>query len=138
MANKIELGAIPAKSSIGVPFVARDALHLGLRHCAVVVILAIRATTTTSFFLVHLHGLAKFHPIDLVGSWLVAWLFRSKHPIVDDGLGVLLVFCRGDELIHHWQARKPFGDNHKLVHAVFSFRRFHGQRLGWPNVRRGP
>lgn len=117
MADELEFGAVATETCIGVPLIARDALHFGLRHGAVVVVLAVRAAMTTSFFFVHLHGLAHSDPVGLVGRWLVAWILRAKHPVVDGDLGVLLVLCCGDEFLTHWQAHKALGHHHKFVHA---------------------
>lgn len=101
VADKVELVAVATETSVGVPVVAGDALHLGLGHGAVVVILAVRAPTTTGLFLVYLHGLADSDPVDLVGRWLVAGVFGAEHPVVDDGLGVFLVLGGSDELLLH-------------------------------------
>lgn len=118
MANEVEFVAVATKTCIGVPVVAWDALHLGLCHGAVVVVLAVRATTTTSLFFVHLHSLAKRQPVGLVGRWLVAWVLWAKHPVVDHHLSVLLVLGCRDEFLSHGQAREALGDNHKFVHDV--------------------
>ena len=122
MANEFELVAVASEACAGVPVVARDALHFSLRHGAVVVVLAVRAPAAAGFFLVYLHGLANGNPIDLVGRRLVAWVLRPEHPVLDDGLGVLLVLCRGDEFLAHRQAGESLGDDHKFFHAVGSFR----------------
>jgi len=118
MADKLKFGAIATKTSIGVQVVARDTLHLGLRHSAVVVVLAVRAATTTSLFLINLHGFAKRQPVGLVGRWLIAWVLRAKHPVVDDDLGVLLVLGCSDEFLIHRKAHKALGHHHEFVHAV--------------------
>ena len=118
VADELKFGAVATETSIGIPVVARDALHLGLCHGAVVVVLAVGAPTTTSFFFVHLHGLAHSDPVGLVGRWLIAWVLRAKHPVVNDDLGVLLVLSCGDEFFLNWQANKALGHHHKFVHAV--------------------
>ena len=41
MADEVEFVAVATETGIGVPIVAWDALHFGLRHSAVVVILAV-------------------------------------------------------------------------------------------------
>ena len=71
MADEIKLFAVAAKPCVGVPIVTGDALHLGLGHGAVVVLLAIAAPPTTRFLLVNLHCLTKCHPVGFVRSWLV-------------------------------------------------------------------
>ena len=118
VADEVEFVAVATETGVGVPIVARDALHLGLGHGAVVVILAVAAPTTTGFFLVNLHGLAERDPIHLVGCGLVAWIFWAKHPVVDHDLGVLFVFGCGNEFFLDWQADKSFGHHHEFVHAV--------------------
>ena len=118
MADELKFGAITTETSIGVPLIAWDALHLGLRHGAVVVVLAVRATTTTSFFFVHLHGLANSDPVGFIGRWLVAWILRAKHPVINGDLGVLLVLGCGDEFFLHRQAHKALWHHHEFVHAV--------------------
>ena len=118
VADELEFGAVTTETSIGVPLIARDALHLGLRHGAVVVVLAVGASTTTSFFFVHLHGFAHCDPVCFVGCWLVGWILRAKHPVVNGDLGVLLVFCCSDEFFLHRQAHKALGHHHEFVHAV--------------------
>jgi len=117
VANELEFGAITTETSIGVPLIARDALHLGLCHGAVVVVLAVGAATTTRLFFVHLHGLANSDPVGFVGRWLVAWILRAKHPVINGDLGVLLVFGCGDEFFLHRQAHKALGHHHEFVHA---------------------
>ncbi len=104
MANKLEFVAVTTETSIGIPVIAGYALHLGLCHGAVVVVLAIRAATTTRLFFVHLHGFAHSDPVGFVGRWLIAWILRAKHPVINDDLGVLLVFGCADEFFLHWQA----------------------------------
>lgn len=104
MADEFKLVAVATEAGFCVPFIARDTLHLGLGHGAVVVILAVAAPTTPSLFLINLHGLAERNPIHLIGRWLVAWLFWSKHPIVNHHLRILLVLRCRDELFFHWQA----------------------------------
>ena len=118
VANELEFGAVTTETSIGVPVIAWDALHLGLRHGAVVIVFAVRAATTTRLFFVHLHGLAHSDPVGLIGRWLVAWILRAKHPVVDDDLGVLLVLGCADEFFLHRQTHKALGHHHEFVHAV--------------------
>jgi hypothetical protein len=57
-------------------------------------------------------------PVDLVGRWLVAWVLRAKHPVVDDDLGVLFVLGCGDELLFNRQAHEALGHHHEFVHGV--------------------
>jgi len=116
MANEVELGAVASKASAGVPIVARDALHLGLGHGAVVVVGAVGAAAAACFFLVHLHGFAERNPIGLVGRGFVAWDFWPEHPVVDHHLGVLFVLRCGDEFFAHWKACEALGDDHEFVH----------------------
>lgn len=118
VADELEFGAVATETSIGVPLIAWNALHLGLRHGAVVVVLAVRAATTTRLFLVNLHGLANRNPVSFVGRWLVAWILRAKHPVINDNLGVLLVLGCGDEFFLHRQAHKALRHHHEFVHAV--------------------
>ncbi len=118
MANKLKFVAVTTETSIGIPFIAWNAFHLGLRHGAVVVVLAVRAATTTRLFFIYLHGLANCDPVGLVGSWLVAWILRAEHPVVNDDLGVLFVFGCGDEFFFHRQAHETLGHHHEFVHAV--------------------
>ena len=118
MANELEFCAVTTETSIGVPVIAGDALHLGLCHGAVVVVLAVRAATTTRLFFVHLHGLTHSDPVGLVGRWLVAWVLRAEHPVVDDDLGVLLVLGCADEFFLHWKTHKALWHHHEFVHAV--------------------
>ena len=118
MANELKFVAVTTETSIGVPVIAGDALHFGLCHGAVVVVLAVRAATTTRLFFIHLHGLANRYPIGLVGRWLIAWVFRAKHPVINDDLGVLLVLGCADEFFIHRQAHKALGHHHEFVHAV--------------------
>ncbi len=117
MADELEFGAITTETSIGVPVISGDTLHFGLRHGAVVVVLAVRAATTTRLFFIHLHGLANSDPVGLIGCWLVAWILRAKHPVIDGNLSVLLVFCCGDEFLIHRQTHKALGHHHEFVHA---------------------
>lgn len=118
MADELEFSAVTTETSIGIPVIARDALHLGLCHGAVVVILAVGAATTTRLFFVHLHGLAHCDPVGLVGRWFIAWILRAKHPVVDGDLGVFLVFGCADEFFLHRQTHKALGHHHEFVHAV--------------------
>ncbi len=41
VANELKFGAVTTETSIGVPVIAWDTLHLGLCHGAVVVVLAV-------------------------------------------------------------------------------------------------
>ena len=132
MADKFELIAVASEAGFGVPVIARDAFHFSLRHGAVVVVLAVRAPAAASLLLVNLHGLANGDPIDLVGRWLVAWVLRPEHPVLDDGLGVLLVLGRGDEFLAHRQAGEALGDDHKFFHAVLLY-----CKIDWQLTRRG-
>lgn len=118
MANELEFVAVTTETGIGVPVVARNALHLGLRHGAVVVVFAVGAATTTRLFFVNLHGIANCDPVGFVGRWLVGWILRAKHPVINDDLGVLLVFGCADEFFLHRQAHKALWHHHKFVHAV--------------------
>lgn len=118
MANELEFVAVTTETSIGIPVIAWDALHLGLCHGAVVVVLAVRAATTTSFFFINLHGLAHCDPVGLVGRCLIAWILRAKHPVVNDDLSVLLILGCGDEFFLHRQTHKALGHHHEFVHAV--------------------
>lgn len=118
MADELEFGAVATETGIGIPVIARYALHLGLRHGAVVVVLAVGAATTTSLFFVHLHGVAHSDPVGLVGRWLIAWILWAKHPVINDDLGVLFVLGCADEFFLHWQACKALGHHHEFVHAV--------------------
>ncbi len=118
VADEVEFIAVATETGIGIPIVARYALHLGLGHGAVVVILAVAAPTTTGFFLVNLHGLAQRDPIDLVGCGFVAGVFWAKHPVVDHDLGVLFVLSCGDKFLFDRQAHEALGHHHEFVHAV--------------------
>ncbi len=132
MADEFELVAVASEACARVPVVARDALHFSLRHGAVVVVLAVRAPAAAGLLLVNLHGLTHSDPIDLVGRRLVAWVLRPKHPVLDDGLGVLLILGRGDEFLAHRQARETLGDDHKFFHAVLLY-----CKIDWQLTRRG-
>ena len=118
MADEFEFVAITTETSIGIPLIARNAFHLGLCHGAVVVVLTVRAPTTTRLFFVHLHGFAHCDPVCFVGRWLVGWIFWAEHPVVNGDLGVLLVFGCADEFLLHRQTHKSLGHHHKFVHAV--------------------
>ena len=121
MADKLEFCAVAPKTCIGVPFISGDTLHFGLRHCRIIVILAVRAATTTSLFFVALHGLAHCDPIWLIGRWFVAGILWAEHPIINGNLGILFVLGCGDEFFAHRQAHKALGHHHKFVHAVFPY-----------------
>jgi hypothetical protein len=120
MADELELVAIATETSLNVPCVPRDLVHLGLRQRAVVVILAVRAATTTRLSFIALHGLAKRSPIFRISATLVAGLFWAKHPVVNDGLRVLLVLGCCDERFAFTNAAKPTDHNHWLFHDVIS------------------
>ena len=120
MADKLELVAIATESSFNIPGVPRDLVHLGLRQCAVVVILAVGAATTTSFRLIALHSLAKRTPIFRIGSTLVAGILRAKHPVVNDDLRVLLILGSCDERLALTQSCESFDHDHWLLHDVIS------------------
>ena len=117
MADEVEFGAVTTETSIGVPVISWDSLHFGLRHGAVVVVLAVGAPTTTSLFFVHLHGLAHSDPVGLVGRWLIAGILRAKHPVINDDLGVFFVLGCADEFFLHRQTHKALGHHHKFVHV---------------------
>ena len=117
VADELKFGAVTTETSIGIPVIAGDALHFGLRHGAVVVVLAVGAPTTTRLFFIHLHGLANCDPVGLVGRWLIARVGWSKHPVVDGDLSVLLVFGCADEFFLHRQAHKALWHHHEFVHA---------------------
>lgn len=114
MANEVELVAITSVSCIHIPLIPWDAIHFCLHQWRRFEILAVGAATPTGLFLVHLHCLAKCHPIDLVGRWLVAWVFRAEHPIFDHHLGVLLVLGCRDE--RHGFRQAGEASHHDLWH----------------------
>jgi len=114
MTNEVELLAVAAIPCSIIPLVAWDSVHFGLRQRVIEKVFTIRAATTTGLFLVHLHGLAKCNPIDLVGRWLVAWVFRAEHPVIDHHLGVLLVLGRCDE--RHGFRQAGEASHHDLWH----------------------
>lgn len=120
VADKLKLGAKSTESSVIIPLVARDAFHLGLSESAVVIILAVRAATTTSLSLIDLHRLAYRHPECLIGIRFIARVFRTKHPIVNDDLRVLFVLGSRDEWFAFTQASKPADDSYGLFHATIS------------------
>lgn len=135
VANEVELVAITAITSVLIPLVSRYAIHLCLHQWGILKILAVGAATTTGFFLVHLHGLAKRDPVDLVGCGFIAGVLWAEHPVVDHHLGVLLVLGCGDEFILDRQAHEALGHHHEFVHAVsplsdFAARGANGQRGG--------
>jgi len=97
MTDEVETVAVATEARINIPLVPRYLVHLCLCHCAVVVILAVGAATTTRFGLIHLHSLTKRNPVFRISITLVAGVLRAKHPIVDHDLGVLLVLSGSDE-----------------------------------------
>jgi hypothetical protein len=118
VADELKFGAVTTETSICVPVISWNSFHFGLRHGAVVVVLAVGAPTTTRLFFVHLHGFANCDPEGLVGCWLIGWILRAKHPVVDSDLGVLFVLGCGDEFFLHRQAHKALGHHHEFVHVV--------------------
>ena len=120
VADELKLGAESTESSVIVPLVARDAFHLRLGECAVIIILAVGAATTTSLSLIDLHRLTYRHPECLIGIRFIARVFRTKHPIVNDDLRVLFVLGGGDEWFAFTQASEPADDGYGLFHAIIS------------------
>ncbi len=120
VADELKLGAKSTEASVIIPLVARDAFHLGLGECAVIIILAVGAATTTSLSLIDLHRLTYRHPECLIGIRLIARVFRTKHPIVNDDLRVLFVLGGGDEWFAFTQASEPADDGYGLFHATIS------------------
>ena len=120
MADEVKLAAIATEASINVPGIPRDLVHLGLHQRGVVVILAVRAAATASLGLIDLHRLAKRTLVFGISTALVAGLFRAKHPVIDDGLRVLLVLGSGDERLTLAQTSEAFNHDHGLFHATIS------------------
>lgn len=116
MADELKLGAETTEASVIIPLVARDALHLGLGERAIVVILAVGAATTASLSLIDLHRLAYRDPECLISIWFIARVFRTKHPILDNDLGVLFILGGGDEWFAFTQASEPANDSYGLFH----------------------
>jgi len=114
MANEVELVAITSIASVHIPLVPWDAIHFCLYQWCRLEVLAVRAATTTGLFLVNLHGFAERHPVGLVCAWLVGWLLRAEHPVVDHHLGVLLVLGRCDE--RHGFRQAGEASHHDLWH----------------------
>ena len=84
VADEVEFVAVATESGVHIPLVPGNAVHLDLGHDRVVVILAVGAATTTCLGFFHLHGLGQRHPVGLVRASLVAGLFRSEHPVIDE------------------------------------------------------
>ena len=120
MTDELELMAVATEASINIPLVKWNLFHLGLGHGAVVVILAVRTSAPTSFSLIHLHSYTQGHPVFRISATLVAWVFRAKHPIVNDDLRVLLVLSSGDEWFAFAHTREAFNHDHWLFHYDIS------------------
>lgn len=120
VADELKLGAEATEASVIIPLVARDALHLGLGERAVVVILAVGAAPAPRLSLIDLHRLSYSDPERRIGIRLIARVFRTKHPIVNDDLRVLFVLGGGDEWLAFTQASEPANDGYGLFHATIS------------------